>query len=429
MNIVLLMRYGAALLAWIAVAYKLPALRRHVREPAVWTYWCCFLVVALVLTATLPAISRAIDQLAGIPSLTWLLADGVSLVGWWCLLAYLYYLNAPDARRQRILRWGAVAIVGGLLLMIALFFATPVRQAPLDMANRPQRDERAWSMVVYHLIYLSFVGLAASYAIHLLRRYIGVVQNAILRLRLRLYTLSLYLGLGYVCSESLRAIILRSGAPVPIADLELLTIAVVFTGVMLATAAATMPFWGSWLGIAHLACWVDDYCAYRQLYPVWRALYRANPDIAYFPQPPSVLADALAVDDLDFRLCHRVIEIRDGIVKLRPYRVPGAEQYARERCQAAGVASGEVPLIVAATSVAAALQAHAHGDQSSNTSAPWDLPGGADLRSEIEILIRVAAHYRHSPHVRAVLRWLDREREAVSIDSRVPADQPGNPMH
>ena len=82
MTSVLLMRYGAAVLAWLAVAYKLLALRRHAREPAVWAFWCCFLIVAVVMTVTLPGVSRAIDRLAGVPSLTWLLTDSVSLVGW-----------------------------------------------------------------------------------------------------------------------------------------------------------------------------------------------------------------------------------------------------------------------------------------------------------------------------------------------------------
>ena len=428
MTSVLLMRYGAALLAWLAVAYKLPALRRHPREPAVWMSWCCFLVVAVVLTVTLPAVSRAIDRLAGVPSLTWLLADGVSLLGWWCLLAYLYALAAPDARHQRLLRHTAVAVLGVLLVMIALFFATPVHPASLDLAHLPQRDERAWPKVGYQVLYLGCVGLAAGYAIHLLQRYTMVVRDALLRLRLRLFTLSLCLGLGYVCSEVARAIILRAGEPVPIAYLEFPTIAVVFTGVALATAAVTMPLWGSRLGIAPLARWVDDYSAHRQLYPLWRALYRANPEIAYLPPPSSALADALAVADLEFRLCRRVIEIRDGIVKLRAYRVPQAGQLANERCQAASVPSREVPLVVAAASIAAALQVQARGDHPGDTAAPWDLPGGADLRSEIETLVRVAAHYQHSPHVRAVPERLDHERQAPSVAVRAQDDQPANPV-
>ena len=115
-------------------------------------------------------------------------------------------------------------------------------------------------------------------------------------------------------------------------------------------------------------------------------------------------------------------------MKLRPYRVPRAEQYAYEVCQAVGVPRGEVPLIVAAASVAAALRAHARGDQPGDISAPWDLPGGADLRSEIETLVRVAAYYQRSPHVRAVLERLDHERQAPSADVRAAADQPANPV-
>ncbi len=76
----------------------------------------------------------------------------MALVGWWCLLAYLYYLNAPDARHQKVLRLGAWTVIGVVLLMAALFFATPVRQAPLDLTNVLQRDERAWPKVVYQLI-------------------------------------------------------------------------------------------------------------------------------------------------------------------------------------------------------------------------------------------------------------------------------------
>lgn len=53
--------------------------------------------------------------------------------------------------------------------------------------------------------------------------------------------------------------------------------------------------------------------AYRQLQPLWQAVYEAMPEIAL---PPDPLNDA----SLSFKLYRRVIEIRDGELALRSYR-------------------------------------------------------------------------------------------------------------
>lgn len=401
MDGVLLLRYGAAALAWAAVLYKALAVRRHWREPGIRAYWATFVLLALVLTVTIPALSVAIARRARIVDLTWLLTDGAVLVGWWTLLAALAYQSAPSDYGRGLVRRLAPVVAGALVAMAVLFSRTPVHLLPTGGGHAlAERDERALSMLSYHLVYLGLVGAMAAAAIRLLRRYALLVPDVALRARVRLYAAALHFGLGYVAAEALRALVLRAGLPVPLGDLDALTMGVLFVGMLAVAAAATMPLWEAWPGCRRGVRWLDAYAAERQLRPLWRALARAFPEITFLPPARLDPLDVLAVGDLEFRLSRRAIEIRDGLLRLRPYRQPAAATWARARCAATGVPAADASTIVAAACIAAALAARAAGTAPADLGGAWDLPGGADLAGEVAILARVADAFRHAPIVR-----------------------------
>ena len=129
-----------------------------------------------------------------------------------------------------------------------------------------------------------------------------------------------------------------------------------------------------------------------------------------FPPPSSRVADIVTLRDLKFLLYRRVVEIRDGIVALRPYRDPAAARAALERCQAEGL-DEETPIVVEAAVVAVAVDARHSGRLGDPRSAPINPIGGADLPSEVLALERLARCYTRSPIVRAVRAEMRSEKE------------------
>ncbi|WP_435242659.1 MAB_1171c family putative transporter [Streptomyces cucumeris] len=90
----------------------------------------------------------------------------------------------------------------------------------------------------------------------------------------------------------------------------------------------TVPCWGP-RGSAAYRC-ATAYWSYQRLRPLWEALYRITPDIALEP-PRSRFIDLLPRRGLSYRLYRRVIEIRDGQLSLRSYRVQADEGPVADR--------------------------------------------------------------------------------------------------
>ena len=169
-----------------------------------------------------------------------------------------------------------------------------------------------------------------------------------------------------------------------------------------------MPGWGPGAGIPTLYHRAAQHRALRSLYPLWRDLCHASPDIALLP-PGSRLADTLAVRDLGFRLYRRIVEIRDGSLALRPYVDARIAEDARARCRAAGLSNEETDVVVEAANLAAALRAKAKGRPAGRTVILPVTCAGADVMSEVAVLERLARCYTRSPIVRAVVAGWERE--------------------
>lgn len=120
-------------LAWAAVAYDLPALRRSRGEMTRRSFWLALLFLALALTVLLPMVSLVLDQRTHIPNLSRLVGNGLVLLAAWSVQAYLFRLNYPDARAGWRIHRGGSMLTGVLALMIALFASAPVHRESLDL--------------------------------------------------------------------------------------------------------------------------------------------------------------------------------------------------------------------------------------------------------------------------------------------------------
>lgn len=424
MTPMLLILYSASLVSCVSVAYTFPRLRQRRRDPAMWAYWLTLLTLALTQTAPLPFTYRTIDRLTGVPHLAALLSDGVTLLGGWTLLAYLYYVDTPADRPRRMLYLTAGAVGGALAVMTALFVLTPASTEDSTLRAAMPRYGEVPFIWGYRLAFVAAEGLIAAIALHLVQhytRYANMTGRLILRDGLRLFEFATWLALGSVLSESLRVTARQFGVPWPVGNPALLTETALFVGIVAVTIGTTMPSWGPRSGLPHLLYWIERYRAYRRLHPLWLALYHATPGIALL-RPLSALGELLAGGDLSFRLLRRAIEIQHGSLILRPYQYPQAERYAREACEAAGIPDEEIPFVVKATVIAAALQAKAQDRRGHCTAAPMSLLGGSDWHSEVATLVRVAHHFQYSPVVRATLARLEAEQRTSGTSPSQPSE-------
>lgn len=164
---------------------------------------------------------------------------------------------------------------------------------------------------------------------------------------------------------------------------------------------ATVSAWGPPLGLDRLGRWFSDYRSLQRLYPLWFALYRANPGIALHP-PASRLADLRNTRRVHFRLYRRVVEIRDGWLLLRPHMDARATTYARRLAASAGLPDADARAVVDAAALAVALRAPSLHRREPSHARGEAITEPADLQGEVETLERVARCYRRSPIVRAV---------------------------
>ncbi|MEV4347354.1 MAB_1171c family putative transporter [Actinoplanes sp. NPDC049596] len=124
--------------------------------------------------------------------------------------------------------------------------------------------------------------------------------------------------------------------------------------------------------------------AYRQLLilrPLWKAMRDAFPEVILFT-PRRAIVELAGVDDVHLRLYRRVIEIRDGLLALRPYLEPPA-------------ASTGDPAYDEAIQVVRALGRREAQDPLPDVSGEWS-PVGPTLADEVAWLGRVSRAYRRA---------------------------------
>jgi hypothetical protein len=322
--------------------------------------------LAISLTALTPAGQAAINGLAGTEYLPRLVAHaGMLLVAW---AAQDLLLHLTGERRGPHTWW----IAGMFCVMCVLFALTP------DLF--PQSP---W-VFEYVLAYVVAQVPAFANVIRLGLRYAAIADTAALRTALRLVVGGTALGLAYLVNKAVLAASSRFDFTYPLGH-------TVFVSKLLPTSAYLLVLVGA--ALPALLSWLGRYHRYRRLGALWRDLYRTDPAIAL--DPPTV-PDVLALGRLRLRLYRRVIEIRDGLLALRPYRDPDVTVAARDRAAKAGLHGRHRDAAVEAAAIAAALRARAAGPppDSADETAATAVTGGDDLAGETAFLELVARAYR-----------------------------------
>ncbi|NUT98512.1 MAG: hypothetical protein HOY78_41535 [Saccharothrix sp.] len=323
--------------------------------------------LACSLTAQIPLVAVALSQVTGSDDFSrWVNHAGMLLTAW-AGQEFMARMNGyPHGPR-----WQAWWAGTGFAVMCVFFAATP------DL--RPQSP---WVME-YCLAYAAAQLPAFAAVVVLGLRHARRAADRVLRTSLHLVVAGTALGLLYLANKT----ILAMG---PRLDVEFAPSRTAVARQALPTTAYLLVLVGSALPTA--LGWLHHYRLHRRLGPLWRALYRAEPAIAL--DPPRV-PDVLVLRNLRLRVYRRVIEIRDGLLALQPYRDPAVTQAAHDQATAYGLTDRHREVVVEATAVTIALRARAGGTRHvPPASSPTSTVGGADLAEDTAFLAAVSRAYR-----------------------------------
>lgn len=388
-------------LLWAAVVGKLPALRQHPDNPALRAYWLALLALAMAVTAILPPVQLAFDRATGVANLARLLGHGLALATACAAQAFLLYSNYPQATARPRVQRRVWTLVASLVLMGTLFLLARVDQETLDFIGS---YGTAVPILVYWLVFLTCLSVALVDVVRLAWRWAGLTDRAVLRLGLRVTGAGGFVGLVYVGYDLLFLVASQLGRPHLLGPQPLITQLLIVAAVALIVLGSTMPAWGPRVGLPSLLRWTNRCRSHRRLYPLWRSLCQAVPEVALV-SPPSPWRDLLSVWDLGFALHRRIIEIRDARLALRPYLDPQVVDAADKLGRQGGLDGEDLRAVVEAASLAAAVQAKAEGCRARTGARTVAAAGGADLESESRWFVKVATAYTRSPLVRATLTW------------------------
>ncbi|TDB96917.1 MAB_1171c family putative transporter [Actinomadura sp. 7K534] len=343
------------------------------------------------------------------PNLGRLLSNLCTTVAAFAALAHVLCVTRPPREaRVRIRRW-RLALLVAVTVMTGLFVSS--RLPPVIDFGHFYRDRP--TLVGYVLIYVAFSGWALVVLAVTAVRYAGPAARPELRAGLRIVSVGCALGVIYLVEKTAvmvtQALRLRPLLPEPAGLCPsplhpprcLFSVGFPALAVLAITIGMTLPAWGP--AAAAPVRWLQYRRTYQRLNPLWLALTTAMPQIVL----PRNGRDRFSYR---YGVHRRVIEIRDGLLLLGPYRDAGAGSQAAAATCGAALDPRQEAAVREANSVRMALTAYQSGrpgeGHTSNNDATerdpqnghqdketWNGGTGDDLDSEADWLMRVSSAF------------------------------------
>jgi hypothetical protein len=299
-----------------------------------------------------------------------LLIAGYSLV---CFFQFSA-LDAHLARRRAV--WEASGLVAALAIMTVANLAIPeeLRVPAATVTSTPgEGPVGVASIGAFYVAANSYLLYAFAAAGVWTRRYARGAEPR-LRRGLRIASLGLLsislASAAFVASNVSRWV----GTPAP-SLIVLISVFLLLLGIVLFVAGMVYPSVVTrW---AALRVWLRHRRAYRQLRPLWTVLNEQFPEDSLSRVPAGPLRDAVSLRGMHRRYYRRVIECRDGLVRISPYLAD---------LDPAEVESPEA----LARHLADALRAHAAGEAVPSQAVPLAVPDDEGLAADVSRLIELS---------------------------------------
>jgi hypothetical protein len=244
----LALNYGPFVLAWLAVAYRLPVLWRPVERHGLRAHWFAHLALALALTFLLGPIYLAVDAATGVPNLSRLLGHGAVLVACWCVQVYFVHLAWPADSARAVSARGGIALVVTLGLLALTFRLAGIQEE--DATNFTGHFSARPFVLEYRLVFLLYLAASMLVLIRLARQYAPIVRDrASLFLGLHLLGFAGWVALAYVVHEGAWATSERLALSYPVPQPELTKEVLMAISLSFLLVGATLPAWGPRVGI------------------------------------------------------------------------------------------------------------------------------------------------------------------------------------
>lgn len=401
-----------------AFCYKVPALYRHLRDPAVFALGVYFLCSGLSFLVDLDPIRSPVAAFLQYPNITTIMTQIAVVILTAAQQVILVYWSHPAAEARPRARRRVIGFSLAGLVLIGLFFliSAPKRTSTAETTLLMNMENPRYAG--YLCLYIGICAVGQIEAVRMSIRYARIVNRSWLRLGMWSVTAGASLILVYCAIRYTEIAGTHLGHDMSAWDPFYWISGSV--GSLLAVFGWTVPSLGPRLSAARR--WLRDYRAYQRLVPLWWALYQAVPAIALAP-PSSRAADRLPSRDLAYRLYRRIIEIRDGQLALCSALEPSA---ARSEAAVRGLSQEELtPAAQEALLLLSALRARqgrtvppqgaAAPERAPEPSAP---DRHADLAREIGWLTCVAREFT---------RLSARVEPEASDDRSAAPDQVGQP--
>jgi hypothetical protein len=414
----------AALFAWVVVIASMKRLPAMAKKPPQLATWTLYLFFALIFTTGWEVVWNRLDAWTGLPESNTLIT--MCLVVCYsasALVLLQLWSYAPDqARRHAKVTISAVVVV--LIAMVALFLRS-------DAVHHRQSSFKAWyggsvEYEMYLLIYLATYTAAEVEVIRLCRRYAKVTTRS--WLRTGLITTNIGAAIGLLYSITRLADIAAARADVDISRWENVAEVGAGLGALLVMIGLTLHWWGPRISTATKR--TRRVIVYARLRPLWARFYTLDPSIAFDDQRKAGSGPALnrarrarlILSDPEYHATRRAVEIRDGILTLRPYQDPDHALCAHAHYSNHGLAGDDLDAAVTAAQIHAALDARAAAPRREQPQSPTAGNAPADLDAELAWLLKVTKHFKRKP------RTFDELSSPDPTPTEAPRE-PGSTLH
>ncbi|UOX90369.1 hypothetical protein MUY14_07015 [Amycolatopsis sp. FBCC-B4732] len=362
----LVLAYGivsAVLLLWLA-----GRLARNPRNAALRSVTA--LVACLAVAFPFGAAADKGAHVLGLPPMiARLVQHGLLLVGVYSLVCFFLFSARERAAARRRVGWYAGLLLAAETVLFVAALATP--------ASARTNDQSVPSVAVFFIAADVFMAVGFAAAAVWAWRYareaggrlarglrIAAVGLVAIVLANCVFVPAIVLGLIYHVGVADRA-----GSAGTVVGALAVTV-LLMPGVLLFLAGVSYP--AAMTRVGAMRIWWRHRRGYRQLAPLWTVLHSEFPDDALDRVPAAPWRDALRLRGTHRRYYRRVVECRDGLVRISPY-------LARTD------ASADLP-----SRLQQALAAHAAGEPAQTKAVPVALPEGDGLDSDVRELVRLA---------------------------------------
>lgn len=357
-------------------------------------YLCGFFVsLGLGLAIMAPSSLRWVSRFEPTPNLGRLAGNSCELAGAYFLALLAFTVSAPETARRR-----GRQLLGVLLAAVATMAVLLVAGDTTFTVNFVNVYSKTPEIVGYEVVFFALVSVCLVIFTRMVRRYARHAGTPSLRTGLALVIAGSMGGVLWAAWSGLRPLIALVSGRVLATTAPIGSILGALC-LVLWLAGSTLTAWAK--GLLNPVATTRALLRYHGMRPIWVALRAAVPEVVLGARPSRWLP--MPLQDVEFALYRRVIEIHDARLALRPHIPPEIADTARDAALRRGVTDEATrAAIVAAATIAAAIIARASDRRYAVTGPSIADSGVPDVTTEALWLSQVSRAYRRSRVVREV---------------------------